>query len=134
MLLGKDTGGENIDIIEIIITAMLNGTFLAIGMIIGTRMTGDVFEKKIMKIMKKSPTVKSLAKFVKKADKMFEEGKAEALIEKVTKFFDDASELVSSPEAKNFFKNVTAVMKDLSGEELDIKLPKKPEKPEKSRR
>jgi len=110
----------------IIISAVLNGISLAIGMIVGTRMTGDVFEKKLMKIMKKSPTVKSIAKFVKKADKLLEEGKAEALIDKITRFFDDASELVSSPEAKNFFKNVTELMKDLGGEaKVELKLPKK---------
>ena len=95
-------------------------------MIVGTRLTGDVFEKKLMKIMNKSPTAKSIKKFVKKADKLLEEGKTEELIEKVTKFFDSASELVSSPEAKNFFKNVTELMKDLGGEpKVKLRLPKK---------
>lgn len=120
-------GGENIDeLVIVIISAVLNGISLAIGMIVGTRLTGDVFEKKFEKIMDESPTAKSLKKFVKKADNLLEEGKAEELIEKVTKFFDDAGGLVSSPEAKNFFKNVTELMRDLGGEsKVSLKMPKK---------
>ena len=109
-----------------LIAAILNGVSLAIGMLIGTRLTGDVFEKKITKIMDKSPTAKSLKKLVERTDKLLEEGKAEELIDKVTKFFDNASELVSSPEAKQFFANVTVLMKDLSSEsKVELKLPKK---------
>ena len=95
-------------------------------MIIGTRMTGNVFKKMLEEIIEKSPTAKSLKKFITKIDKLQEEGKIDKLLLKVQQFFDEATELVSSPEAKNFFKNVTALMKEL-GEESDVKLnlPKK---------
>jgi len=108
-----------------LLSSLLGGVSLAVGMIIGTRLTGDVFEKKLKKMTDESPTAQMLIKFLKQADKLFGD---DQLVEQVTKFFKEASDLVSSPEAKNFFANVTKLMQDLSGEEKDsIQLPKKPE-------
>lgn len=84
-------------------------------MLIGTRVTGDVIEKKIMKIIDKSPTAKSLKKMLKQADKLFGD---KALVTRATTFFEEATTLVSSKEAKNFFANVTELMKQL-GEKTD---------------
>jgi len=112
-----------------LLSALLSGISLAVGMIIGTRLTGDIFEKKFNKIIENSPTAKSLKKLLKKTDKLLEDNKLDELIVKVTKFFEDAGELVSSDEAKNFFKNVTELMKDLGGEsEVKLKLPKRKQK------
>lgn len=111
-----------------LLSALLGGISLAIGMIIGTRLTGDIFEKKFNKIIEDSPTAKSLKKLLKTMDKLLEEGEVDNLIKKANKFFEDAGELVSSDEAKNFFKNISEVVKELGGEEkTTIKLPKKPE-------
>jgi len=119
------------ELVAMMISAVLNGISLAIGMIVGTRLTGDVFEKKVTKILDESPTAKSLKKFVKTADGLLEEGKVDKLIEKVTKFFDEAGGLVSSPEAKNFFKNVTELMKGLGEEhKVSLKMPKKRDREE----
>jgi hypothetical protein len=67
--------------------------------------------------------MKRLMKAMEMTDKLFGDEQA---IEQVTKFFKEASELVGSPEAKNFFRNVTELMKSLSGEtEVKVKLPEK---------
>ena len=78
--------------------------------------------------MKMSPTAQRLLKLLKTSDKLFDD---EQTIEQVTGFFKEARELVSSPEAKNFFTNVTKLMKELGEEKTDettgeIKLPEKP--------
>ena len=109
-----------------LIAAILNGVSLAIGMMLGTRMTGNIFEKKFKQIVDKSPTAKRLMKFLEKTDELFGDDK---LIEQVTRFFKDAGDLVSSDEAKNFFKNVTKLMTDLSEEsEVKLKLPERKKK------
>jgi hypothetical protein len=67
--------------------------------------------------------MKRLMKAMEMTDKLFGDEQA---IEQVTKFFKEASELVGSSEAKNFFRNVTELMKSLSGEtEVKVKLPEK---------
>jgi hypothetical protein len=67
--------------------------------------------------------MKRLMKAMEMSDKLFGDEQA---IEQVTKFFKEASELVGSPEARSFFKNVTELMKSLSGEtEVKVKLPEK---------
>jgi uncharacterized protein YneF (UPF0154 family) len=121
-------GGENTDELTLtIIAAILNGVSLAIGMIIGTRMTGDTLEKKLKKMVKDSPTAQRLLKTIKKLDKLFGDDQA---VENITGFFKEARELVGSPEAKNFFTNVTELMKQLSTEKteekVEIKMPTLP--------
>lgn len=95
-------------IIIMILGAILNGVMLAIGMVIGTRLT----TKSMMKELEKSELGKLVKKFLT----------SQTLTENATKFFEEATILVSSPEAKNFFKNVTELMKDLSDEEPEVKL------------
>jgi len=108
-----------------IIAAVLNGVSLSIGMIIGTRMTGDTLEKKMNKIIDKSPTGQTVKKILGQVDKLLGDDQA---VEQITGFFRDARALVSSPEAKNFFKNAADALKDFSGKEQEsvIDLPKKP--------
>ena len=108
-----------------LIAAVLNGVSLAVGMVLGTRLTGRTLRKEIKNFSDESPTAQMLIKFLKQADKLFGD---DQLVEQVTKFFKEASDLVSSPEAKNFFKNITDLVKDLGGDEKDaIQLPEKPE-------
>ena len=107
------------------IAAVINGASLMIGMYLGTRFTGDVFERKLNKMIEKSATAQRFTKLLEMSDKLFE---SEQAVEQVTGFFKEARELVSSPEAKAFFKNVTELMRDLGSKpEVKIKLPKKKE-------
>lgn len=114
----------------IVISAVLNGIFAAIGLYIGlTRGTGktvDVALVKIEKRMKKSPTVQRLSKTLEIVDKLFGDDQA---VEQMTGFFKEARELVGSPEAKNFFSNAIEFMKKLGGEPEKKKLLNIPEKP-----
>ena len=96
---------------------------LYIGMTKGTGKTVDIALDKIEKRTKDSPTIKRLFKLMEMSDKLFGDEQA---VEQITGFFKEARELVSSPEAKQFFKNVTELMKDLGGEtKVELKLPKK---------
>ncbi len=110
-----------------IIGAILNGVSLAVGMIIGTRLTGNVMEKTIKRIMSKSPTFEKVAKMLEMSDKLFGDNQA---VEQITGFFKEARDLVSSPEARNFFTNITKLMKQLgeeeTGEKVEIDLPTLP--------
>jgi CHASE3 domain sensor protein len=95
-------------------------------MIIGTRMTGDTLEKKVKKMVNDSPTAQRLLKIMEKSDKLFGDDQA---IAQITGFFKEARALVSSPEAKNFFTNVTELMKQLgekTDEQVEIELPTLP--------
>jgi len=106
-----------------LVAAILNGVSLAVGMIIGTRMTGDVFEKKFKNIVDKSPTAKRIMKLLEKVDVLFGDEQA---VEQFTRFFREAADLVGSEEAKSFFKNVTELMKDLSEpQKVGFKMPKR---------
>ena len=109
-----------------LIAAMLNGVALAIGMIIGTRLTGSTFRKEFERLTSKSPTAQRLLKLLEKSDEIFGD---EQLVKQVTRFFKEAGDLVSSDEAKNFFKNATEALKEFSSSESQVKLdlPKKPE-------
>lgn len=77
----------------------------------------------VEKRVSRSPTAKRLFKVMKMSDKLFGDEQA---VEQITGFFKEARELVSSPEAKNFFANVTELMKDLGSEKkVELKMPKK---------
>jgi len=78
---------------------------LALGMYIGTRQTAKEVRRELMSVIEKSETAQILKEILTD----------QTLIEKATRFFEEATVLVSSEEAKNFFKNVTALMKELSG-------------------
>ena len=98
-----------------------------IGFSKGTGKTVDVALDKLEKKAKKSPTVNKLAKMMQMSEKLFGNDQA---IEQITEFFKEARTLVSSPEAKNFFANVTELMKQLgtekTEEKVEIKLPTLP--------
>ena len=107
------------EVFQLILGALLNGLMLAIGMFIGTRQSAKAIVKEFERMLERSEMVTTLKK-------TFTD---QTLITKATKFFEEATTLVSSEEAKNFFKNATAALKEFSSSESDIKvnLPKKPE-------
>ena len=106
-------------IVILVLGALLNGATLAIGMWIGTRQSAKAIVKEVEKVLEKNELIKTLKKTLTD----------QTLLVKATKFFEEATTLVSSVEAKNFFKNATEALKEFSSSESDIKvnLPKKPE-------
>jgi len=106
-----------------LISALINGIALMVGMWLGTRMTSDAIERKIKNILDKSPTAKRFARLMEQTDKLFGDEQA---VEQVTRFFREATKLVTSPEARAFFVNATEILKELSGKQkVELKLPKK---------
>ena len=128
--LAKVNGGEimAIDIVaNIIIPAIVSAVSTAIPIYISIRWgipkEFEVALNMVEKRISKSPTAKRFLKVMEMSDKLFGDEQA---VEQITGFFKEARELVSSPEAKQFFANVTILMKQLSEEpEVKLKLPKK---------
>lgn len=84
---------NNEQILLLVLGAVLNGVMILIGMWMGTRQSAKAMVKELER--------SELVKLVKKT---FTD---QTLIAKATKFFEEATILVSSPEAKNFFKTLT---------------------------
>ena len=108
----------------IVISAVINGLFAVLavylGVLKGTGKTVDIALDRIEKRAKESPTAQRLMKLAEMSDKLFGDDQA---VEQMTGFFKSARELAeegkrlaSSPEAKNFFVNLTELMKQLGGE------------------
>jgi hypothetical protein len=94
-----------------------------IGLVIGTKLTGRTIEKSVLRIIDKSPTLKKVTNLVEAIDKIIENEKA---VQEITGFFKAGRELMQSPEARNFFANVTELLRNLSGEsEVKLKLPER---------
>jgi enoyl reductase-like protein len=95
----------------VIISAILNAICAAIGLYIGftkgSSKTVDIILDRLQKRLEKSPAAQKLLNAIQTTDKLFGDDQA---IEQITRFFREASNLVSSPEAKNFFKTLTALM------------------------
>jgi hypothetical protein len=112
-------------ILPAIISAVSTAIPVYIGVVIGVPKEFDNAMDTIEKRIQKSPTAKRATKLLELSDKLFGDKQA---VEQITGFFKEARELVSSPEAKNFFANVTVLMKDLGSEtKVELKLPKKKE-------
>jgi hypothetical protein len=95
----------------VIISAIFNGIITAIAIYIGfrkgTEKTVDIILDKLQKRVNQSPAAQKLIKAVETSDRLFGD---DQLITQATNFFKEAASLVSSPEAKAFFKNLTALM------------------------
>jgi len=103
-------------LILILIQAALSGVMIAIGMLVGSRLTSKSIVKELDKWMNRSEFFNELKGMISEQE----------LIPKATVFFEEATALVSSPEAKQFFKNATAALKEFSGEpDVKIEIPKK---------
>ncbi len=98
----------------VVISAVLNAICAAIGLYIGftrgSAKTVDIIIEKLQKRLEKSPAAQRLMKAIETTDKLFGDDQA---VEQVTRFFREASNLLSSPEAKNFIANLTALMTTL---------------------
>jgi len=107
-------------IIPAIVSAVSTAVPLYIGIKIGIPNEIDAVLNKLQERMSKSPTAKRALKMMALSDKLFGDEQA---VEQITGFFKEARTLVSSSEAKNFFANVTELMKQLSTEKTeDVKL------------
>lgn len=95
----------------VVISAILNGVITAtaiyIGFRKGTEKTVDVIIEKLRKQLGGSPTAQRLIKAIETSDKLFGDDQA---IEQITRFFKSGAELLSSQEARNFFKNLSALI------------------------
>jgi hypothetical protein len=110
-------------ILPAIVSAVSTAIPVYIGVVIGVPKEIDNAFDTITKKLQKSPTAQRMLKLMEMSDKLFGDEQA---VEQITGFFKEARALVSSPEAKNFFKNMTELMKSLSGEtEVKVKLPEK---------
>jgi len=97
---------------------------LIIGIYIGERITMKGFEKRLTKIFNKSKTAQKLLSLINNPDL---EKDVNNLLKNAAGFFEEAKVLVSSPEAKNFFKNATELIEQFSSESPELlKIPKKP--------
>jgi len=106
------------ELIPLLISAALNGTMLAIGMLVGSRLTSKSIVKEIDKWMNKSEFFIEMKGMISEQE----------LIPKATKFFEEATTWITSPEAKNLFINIAKALKEFSGEsEVKLELPKKKE-------
>ena len=98
----------------VVISAVLNAICAAIGLYIGftrgSAKTVDIIIEKLQKRLEKSPAAQRLMKAIETTDKLFGDDQA---VEQVTRFFREASNLLSSPEAKNFIANLTDLMTTL---------------------
>ena len=104
------------ELIPLLVAAALNGTMLAVGMLVGSRLTSKSIVRELDKWMNRSEFFQTIKKTATD----------QQLIEKATKFFDEATIWITSPEAKNLFKNITAALKEFTGEpEVKIKMPKR---------
>lgn len=111
------------ELVLTLVAALINGISLMFGLIIGTRLTGNTLEKMIRKVMKDSKTLQKVEGVLVKLDKILGD---ENVINEVTKFFKEASKLVTSPEAKQFFKNAAELMKEFSSkDDTKLNLPEK---------
>ena len=110
-----------------VITAIPTAIALYVGFTRGTGKTIDIALAKIEARTEGSPTIKRLLKLAEMSEKLFADDQA---ISQITRFFKEAGDLVSSPEAKNFFKNATEALKEFSSGDTTVKLelPAKPKK------
>jgi hypothetical protein len=92
------------ELLVILVSAIINGTMLAIGMVIGSKLTSKSLVKELDKYLGNSKLFQAIKELITD----------QQLTDKATKFFEEATELVGSPEAKNFFKNITELIKKLS--------------------
>jgi len=91
-----------------------------LGFMKGTSKTVETAYDKITEKAKESPTAKRLLKMFEQSEKLFGDDQA---VEQITQFFKEARVLVTSPEAKAFFTNATATLKQFSAPTGEQPLP-----------
>ena len=110
---------------DTLLLAALNGVFLVLGVYLGERYTMNGLERRLNKMFGKSKTWQKLIKILNSPSL---EQDLNKLLKNAAGFFEEARTLVSSPEAKNFFKNASELIEQFSSESPEIvKIPKKPQ-------
>jgi len=107
-----------------VVKALISGGMLFIGIYLGSKMSARTIKKELLATADESETVQKLKKMLN--DPEFE-GNLSKLLNNAAGFFEEAKVLVSSPEAKNFFKNASALVEQFSSESPKLlEMPKKP--------
>jgi len=88
-------------------------------MIIGTRLTAKTMRDELEDAIDKSELIQKLKKLLDD----------QTLTTKATKFFEEATTLVTSTEAKNFFRNTSTLMKQYTRTETPPLPPPKKNNP-----
>ncbi len=100
--------------INLLLPYLLNAITLIVGLYLGSRVTSKNIIKEVDEWMERSEFFQELKKMAKEQE----------LIPKATEFFEEATKLVTSPEAKNFFGNATKVLKEFSSSpDIKFELP-----------
>ena len=105
--------------------AVVNGVMLFLGIFLGSKLSAKALRTEIQKVVDESNTLKLLVKILGKVDSAL----SEDLESKASMFFEKATELLGSEEARLFFKRMNELLASFvksSGEEVKIKLPPVP--------
>jgi len=117
--------------LETMFYTLLNGAFLIIGVYLGEKLTLDGVEKRVRKFVSGSRRVQQLFVVLDRVSEMLNSPETERdldrLLTSAAEFFESGKELLSSPEAKNFFVNATELLRQFTKEEKsDLRIPEKP--------
>lgn len=106
-----------------LVSALINGVMLFFGIYLGSRLGARSMKKEVKTLMDESTTLKILARILNRLDAILA---GEDIAEKAGKFFEEAARLLSSEEARNFFKNLSELMEMLTKKPVEplLKLPK----------
>ncbi len=107
-----------------VVKALISGGMLFIGIYLGSKMSARTIKKELLATADESVTVHKIKKMFN--DPEFE-GNLKKLLDNASGFFEEAKVLVSSPEAKNFFKNASELIEQFSSDSPKlIDMPHKP--------
>jgi len=99
----------------IVLSALVNGAVMAvalyIGMRKGTEKTVDIVIERLRKRLGGSPTAKRLERLLESADRLLGD---EELAGQAARFFKEATDLVSSREARDFFRSLADLLKAMT--------------------
>ena len=102
-----------------LISAAISGSFLMIGIYFGERLTSRAIPKIMTETISKAPMVAKLSEMMEAINSIL--GNKEKM-EKVIGFFEEARNLMTSPEAKNFFINATVALKQFTEKPAETKI------------
>jgi uncharacterized protein YneF (UPF0154 family) len=109
-----------------VLSGLINGVMLFFGIFLGSKLSAKAMKRELQKVMDESNTLKLLVKILGKVDNALSgdlEGKASL-------FFEKATELLGSEEARNFFRNLSLLIQQFTkpvkpSTEPLIKIPEK---------
>ncbi len=108
-----------------VVKALISGGMLFIGIYLGSKMSARTIKKELLSTAEESETVQKIKKILNNPEF---EGTLKKVLDDAASFFEEAKALVSSPEAKNFFKNASELIEQFSSESPKmLNMPDKPE-------